>query len=141
MKDHSEKSTIIRESGQKSHHSIDHASKHTKQKSQTAKAHKKYHLIMHRPPIIYHPSPTIYHRPDVVVHHPDIVIHRPSVVIQPPSVVFHKPAVVYRQPPVVFHQPEPAIHQPLYHSHDAYEAHPEYTHVGSHVEHGGKDEH
>ena len=93
---------------------------------------------MHRPPIIYHSSPSIYHRPDVVVHHPDIVIHRPSVVVQPPSVVIHKPAVVYHQPPVVFHQPEPAIHQPVYHSHDSYEAHPVYTHVGSHLDHGGK---
>jgi hypothetical protein len=26
----------------------------------------------------------------------------------------------------------------VYHSHDSYEAHPVYTHVGSHVEHGGK---
>lgn len=133
MKDNSAKSSEPKETGKKKHHS----SNHLREKTKSTKAHKKYNLIMHRPPMVYHPSPTIYHRPDIVVHHPDIVIHRPSVVMQPPSVVVHKPAVVYRQPPVVFHQPEPSINQPIYNSHDAYEAHPVYTHVGSSFEHGG----
>ena len=110
---------------------------HKKENGETRSAHKKYHLMVHRPPIVYHPAPTFYHRPDVVVHQPDIVIHRPSVVFHPPPVVVHKPAVVYREPPVVFHQPPPAVHQPLYHSHDAYMSHPVFIHVGSEIEHEG----